>query len=53
MNPKTRYYDLTSSPVKDDRSNIIAGIEIARDVTEHVQAGEALQEAEEHSINIG
>lgn len=36
------YYEITASPLRDSTGSIIAGIEIARDITERKQTEEAL-----------
>jgi len=43
----TRYVGITASPLKDSRGEIIAGIEVVRDITERKQADQKLQEREE------
>ena len=42
-----RYYDITASPVRDVTGNIIAGIELVRDITERKQVDEALRESKD------
>ncbi|NJD52143.1 MAG: PAS domain S-box protein [Candidatus Methanoperedens sp.] len=39
------FYEITSSPLKDSTDNIIAGIEIARDITKRKQTEEALNKS--------
>jgi PAS domain S-box-containing protein len=43
----TLQVEITASPVRDAAGNIVAGIEIARDVTKRKHAEEALRESEE------
>src|SRR3989338_5512990 len=40
-------YRVVSSPVKDEKGNIIAAIEVVEDVTEHRQADEVLRESQQ------
>ncbi len=40
------YFEITASPLKDSTGNIIAGIEIARNITRRKQAEEKLEESE-------
>lgn len=42
----TKYVEITASPLKDAEGNIIAGIEIVRDITETMRMKEALKESE-------
>ncbi len=44
---ETRYVEITASPLKDSTGEIIAGIEVVRDITEHKQADQKLREREE------
>jgi PAS domain S-box-containing protein len=44
---ETKYFEITSSPLKDSKGNIIAGIEVLRDITERKTIEEALQQSEE------
>jgi len=46
VNGKTIYVGITASPLRDASGNIVAGIEVVRDITERVRSGEALQESE-------
>ncbi len=46
VNGKTIHVEITSSPLRDASGNIVAGIEVIRDITERVRSGEALQESE-------
>lgn len=39
------FFEITSSPLKDSTNNIIAGIEIARDITKRKQTEEALNKS--------
>ena len=43
---ETRYFEITSSPLKDTKGKIIAGIEVVRDVTEHKRVDESLKKTE-------
>ncbi len=43
----TLYVDITASPLKDSNGKIIAGIEIARDITENKRIAEKLKASEE------
>lgn len=43
----TRYLEITSSPLKNSKGEIIAGVEVVRDVTEQKQAELALRLSEE------
>ncbi len=42
------YFDITASPLRDSEGNIIAGIEIARDITSRKKAADKLKEAYSH-----
>ncbi len=44
---RTLHVEVTTSPLRDATGKIIAGIEIARDITKRKQAQEALSESEE------
>ena len=44
---ETRYLEITASPLKDSTGEIIAGIEVVRDITERKQADQKLREREE------
>jgi PAS domain S-box-containing protein len=44
---ETRYVEITASPLKDSTGEIIAGIEVVRDITERKQADQKLREREE------
>jgi PAS domain-containing protein len=44
----TRYLDITASTLRDTTGQIIAGIELVKDITERKQAEEALRESEKH-----
>jgi PAS domain S-box-containing protein len=44
---KTIYVERTASPLKDSSGNIVAGIEVVRDITERKRAEEALRLSEE------
>jgi PAS domain S-box-containing protein len=46
-NKKELYYEITASPLRDSTGNIIAGIEVARDITERKQTEAAILEREE------
>jgi PAS domain S-box-containing protein len=39
----TKYVEITASPLKDSKGNIIAGIEVVRDITERKKVEEKLQ----------
>lgn len=43
----TRYTEITASPLQDSKGNIIAGIEVVRDITDRKQTETALQFSEE------
>lgn len=43
----TLHYDVTASPLRDSAGNIIAAIEVVRDITERKKAEEVLRESEE------
>ncbi len=52
-----KHFEITTSPLKDTTGRIVAGVEVIREITERVQAEEALQESErkfrslaEHSL---
>jgi PAS domain S-box-containing protein len=45
-NGKTRYVEITASPLKDEEGNILAGIEVVRDITKRVTAQRAQRESE-------
>jgi PAS domain S-box-containing protein len=49
---KEIYIELTASPVRDDEGNIIEVIELSRNITEGVEAQEALQVTEERLRSI-
>jgi PAS domain S-box-containing protein len=40
------YWDNTASPIKDEKGEIVACVELARDVTEHKKIQEALEKSE-------
>jgi PAS domain S-box-containing protein len=42
----TRYFEITASPLKDSAGEIVAGIEIVKDVTERKRSEEALRDNE-------
>ncbi len=41
-----RYFEITASPIKDRDGEVIAGIEVVRDITEHKHAEETLRTSE-------
>jgi PAS domain S-box-containing protein len=43
---KTINVEVTASPLKDSSGDIVAGIEVVRDITERVRSSEVLQESE-------
>lgn len=47
QNGVRRYFEITASPLFDKKGNIIAGIEIVRDVTRRKQTEKKLRESEE------
>ena len=42
---KTRYFEITSSPLRDTTGSIIAGIEVVRDITERRKAEKLVTDA--------
>jgi PAS domain S-box-containing protein len=42
---KTRYFEITSSPLRDTKGRIIAGIEVVRDITERKKADKLITDA--------
>jgi PAS domain S-box-containing protein len=42
---KTKYFEITSSPLKDAKGRVIAGIEVVRDITERKQAEKLITDA--------
>jgi hypothetical protein len=44
MSEATRYVEITASPIRDTKGEIIAGIEIVRDITKRIKAGKELKE---------
>jgi two-component system, cell cycle response regulator len=44
---ETKYFEVTSSPLKDSKGEVIAGIEIVRDITERQRVEAALRFSEE------
>jgi PAS domain S-box-containing protein len=49
---QTRYFEITASPLKDSAGEIVAGIEVVRDITERKQAEEVVKEAERFLSNV-
>jgi len=47
INNEMRYLEITASPVRDSDGQIVAGIEVVRDVTERKKIEELLRESEE------
>ncbi len=52
VNGRERHFEITASPVKDQDGDVIAGIEVVRDITEHRRAEATLVESEKkyHSL---
>ncbi len=48
LGEKKLQLEITASPVRDKEGNIIAGIEVVRDITKRKRAEEALKESEEN-----
>lgn len=48
----TRYAEITASPLKDSKGNIIAGIEVVRDITERKGMEDALRANEQRYRNV-
>jgi PAS domain S-box-containing protein len=48
----TRYFEITASPLRDSAGEIVAAIEVVRDITEHKQAEEMMKEAERFLSNV-
>jgi len=49
---RTRYFEITASPLNGPTGKIVAGIEVVRDITERKQAEEAVKEGERFLSSI-
>jgi PAS domain S-box-containing protein len=48
----THYIEIYASPLKNSKGEIVAGIEAARDITEHKQLEDSLQEQKKFAENV-
>jgi PAS domain S-box-containing protein len=51
-NSESLYFEITASPLKDTKKNIIAGIEVVRDITKRKKTEKKLKENEERLKSI-